>query len=447
MKERNFNEYYLLLFMCTLGLCWASPEFTEEPQSAALLAGKEHSFKCAARGMKLGNHSFVWQKNGILLTVQEQKISVVSYDISGLNITILTVKDIETNDAGLYRCVILAPGKTELRSGQARLTVQSLPNSRFPECQLFVDKILVGANIKLSCISEKVEPMVTLEWRRNKYKIRNDERITFSGDKVQLDFDLVVSKNDIDAVFTCFQTSPVRPENQSTCSVGPLKVGYKPTIVIQHTDQILPGREAILFCQTFSNPPVDEYQWAFHPTLGDNQYTIDASGQLLTLLNPSLTMNATKVTCSATNEIGKSSSTIQINIGKPYGDPHSIDVSFNHNEFKNKNGIRLSLDVVIIIAAGVVIIVVLVVLVPVYHYCLCRNDNTTAVDSSGNTVIQPEVYYEAKEGVILRHTLQDRSLPRVPTTEVYGHWRHSTASQVPNDLETHSYTYIDTEND
>ncbi|XP_033118866.1 hemicentin-1-like [Anneissia japonica] len=431
-------------------------EFKEKPQNATVKAGDSQPFICTVSNM-LHEQSFAWYKGNTQLTDGENVIYVSEVErllvselktSSGNIMSIFTIGDAVSGDSGAYTCAILNPSGNNFRSEPAYLVVQSLPGSQYPVCSVSNIIAVVDSTISLTCKSENVLPPVALSWIQNNI-IRDETNRLKTEDEVITELTLLLKKEHHGMKFYCKQVSDLIPGNYTYCSVGPLNVRYRPNVKIQHTSPVLPFIETVIFCQTFANPPVDSYSWTFYPQIKSDEYTVDSTGQVLTLLKPTLQKNGTNVTCTATNEVGKSSSSIQLLVALSdlnHGE-QTVGESIHRTKSENGEGIRLSLDVVIIIAAGVVIIVVLVVLVPVYHYCLCTNDNVITVDSSGKEVIQPEVYYEAREGVILRHTIQDRSLPRVPTTEVYGHWRHSTASQVPNDLESHSYTYIDTEND
>ncbi|XP_033118841.1 cell adhesion molecule 1-like [Anneissia japonica] len=435
--------------------CEATFKFEDEPSDKSVKIGKDHSLSCLVSGII--NEKLTWFKDGTEIGLTEStdnRISIANNEI-GLygNFTTLVIDNVIASDAGLYQCVAISPttGSVVYSSSGALLTILTLPSPEYPICFEPDSDIIAGLTVKLTCVSEKVHPPVTLKFTRNSQLVNTRISLTGKGNLVTLELTMTTTKNDNGDIYECHQNSSLDSNYQKSCMIKPLNIQYKPEIKIQHTNPVLPGRETILFCQTFANPPVIHYQWKSVPQLKVEDISIDGTGQVLKLLRPSLTHSGTNITCIATNEIGQVSSSIELHVSQTVrnaensNNPHE-STSNQMTEMSSKE-IRLSLDVVIIIAAGVVIIVVLVVLVPVYHYCLCRNNNTTTFDSSGKEVTQPEVYYEAREGVILRHTIQDRSLPRVPTTAVYGHWRHSTASQVPNDLESHSYTYIDREND
>ncbi|XP_033118929.1 synaptogenesis protein syg-1-like [Anneissia japonica] len=443
------NMIFIILSFSYLKESFCGPKFIAQPSDNYAVKGNTHWFPCIIDKLENGQ-SFQWYKNGRPINTGT-RISIQSKENEPSSILLIT--GVVLADAGQYHCAIVqeSNSKTIIQSRTATLIVHSLPSPQYPYCSVPTSTFIAGSMVTLSCLSQKVQPPVTLSWI---HSIGIEDQVTIlkeEGKNISLVFSVTARKEYNNAVFTCKQVSPLttnKTNNFTTCSVGPLEILYKPEAMIQHANPTLPGRETIAFCQTSSNPPVTKYQWLFDPHIPADEYSIDETGQILKLLNPMIKQSGTNITCVATNSIGHVSSSIILQVAQvDFENEHTTGESTG-SQFEGINkDIHLSLDVVIIIVAGVVIIVVLVVLVPVYHYCLCRNHNTTAVDSSGKEVIQSEVYYEAREGVILRHTIQDRSLPRVPTTEVYGHWRHSTASQVPNDLESHSYIYIDTEND
>ncbi|XP_033118846.1 uncharacterized protein LOC117118378 [Anneissia japonica] len=446
--------HFILLSVClsmNSKYCSAVLQFEEQPQDARIKLGEDHTFSCIASGMQEQDR-LTWLRDGIEVDTLIEYNSRLTIGYNKLTIgklTTLFINDALKTDDGIYKCIII-PSRAEVNqkySDEATLTILSLPSPAYPLCSVHDLDIAIGSVITFSCVSERVQPPVNLTITRGLIEITYGISFVERNDLKTLEMRWRARKEDNGAILTCHQTSPLAPETEHTCSVGPLNVQYKPEIQIQYTNPVIPERETILFCQTSSNPPITGYQWHLKPEFELNEYNVDETGQILKLFRPSLQQSGTNITCTATNELGRSSLTVKLIVANPNSVNEKGNANIRQLSENNDGGIRLSLDVVIIIAAGVVIIVVLVVLVPIYHYCLCSNVNTTTVDSLRNEVSQPEVYYEAREGVILRHTIQDRSLPRVPTTEVYGHWRHSTASQVPNDLESHSYTYIDTEND
>ncbi|XP_033118838.1 cell adhesion molecule 3-like [Anneissia japonica] len=430
--------------------------FQQTPLSDEVMEGNAHTFTCVVSGMQ-NQQQLMWSKDGEKIIKTDKDLPRWTIGNNELletgNISMFVINRVVRNDKGAYTCAVVSKhsGQIYERSREAILTVNSLPRPQYPICSVSDINVEAGSTITLSCTSEHIEPEVSLKFMQQS-KLLGGKMIVHNNDKlVDLQLELKVTKQNDRATIICKQSSSLLPNEFATCSVGPLNVRYRPEVIIQHTNPVLLGRETIVFCQTTANPPVTNHRWTFIPNIPESEYTTDETGQILKLFRPTIKQNGTRITCTARNNIGEQSSTVTMMVAYQAissKNENVIEKTKNGEKHQTQNaGIRLSLDVVIIIASGVVLIVVLIVLVPIYHYCLCRNNDTATLNASGEAVTQPEVYYESRDGVILRHTIQDRSLPRVPTTEVYGHWRHSTASQVPNDLESHSYTYIDTEND
>ncbi|XP_033118928.1 neural cell adhesion molecule 1-like [Anneissia japonica] len=425
--------------------------FQQTPLSDVVKENNAHTFTCIVSGMQ-NEQQLIWLKDGKKIIKTDEDLARWTVGNTG-NITMFVINRVARNDKGAYTCAVVSKlsGQIYKRSREAILTVNSLPKPQYPICSVSDINVEAESTITLSCTSENIEPEVNLKFMQQSKFLGGKMIVQDDDDLVILQLELKVSKkNDRDTII-CQQSSSLLPNDFSTCSVGPLNVRYIPEVIIQHTNPVLPGRETIVFCQTTANPLVTNHRWTFIPTIPENDYITDETGQILKLLRPTIKQNGTRITCTAANNIGEQTSSVTMIVAYQAISSNNDDVAEkteNGEKYQTRNrGISLSLDVVIIIASGVVLIVVLIVLVPIYHYCLCRNNDTATLNASGEAVTQPEVYYESRDGVILRHTIQDRSLPRVPTTEVFGHWRHSTASQVPNDLESHSYTYIDTENE
>ncbi|XP_033100022.1 cell adhesion molecule 2-like [Anneissia japonica] len=357
-------------------------EFREEPKSAVVTAGEDKPFICTVSDMR-DEHQFAWYKGNTQLTHGEnvitsllsERLFVTQLETYSGTMSILTINDVISSDSGSYTCAILNSGGRSLRRSEAaQLIVHSLPGSQYPLCSVSKTIAVVGSNTTLTCKSESVQPPVDLFWTENNKIIRDGINTLETVNGVINEFTLLLTKENHGMKFICKQISDFMPSNHSSCSVGPLNVRYRPYVKIQHTSPVLPAIETVIFCQTFANPPVDSYKWTFYPQIEGSEYMVDITGQVLTILKPTLQQSGTNVTCTARNQVGKSSSSIQllVALSDVNQGEHTTGKSIHKTKSENEGKIHLSLDVVIIIVAGVVIIVILVVLVPVYHYCLCR---------------------------------------------------------------------------
>ncbi|XP_033118864.1 kin of IRRE-like protein 1 [Anneissia japonica] len=412
MKIR-LRVLFIVSWMWVLKSCNGNVSFIDEPSDDTTDIGRDHWFTCIVTGLQ-DDQILQWYKNDIRIFASED-LSKNKYSIQrkqGGSKIILWLTNVATTDGGRYQCVVVASESGEIikRSRAAILVVQSVPGPQYPLCDIPSRNILVDSLVDIKCMSQNVNPPVSLKWMHQGEDLERLASISEHEENVSLVLSMKIKKEQDGALYTCEQTSTLVPNNISSCRVGPLNILYKPEIDIQYIQPILAGRETIIFCQTNANPPVTNYKWMFHPDVPPSDYILDNTKQVLKLVRPTIAQNGSNLTCIARNDIGETISTIRIYITKPKTNVETEKTTSDMPNFEDKNSIYLSLDVVIIIAAGVVIIVVLVVLVPVYHYCLCRNENITTLDYSEKTVTQPEVYYEAREGVILRHTIQDLSL-------------------------------------
>ncbi|XP_071944683.1 uncharacterized protein [Antedon mediterranea] len=454
IENQNQDFFQMEILIRTFAICVAvyiveCGHFAARPNDVGEPEGKVATLKCYIEKINPENDEVSWWKGNFKISNQAEviakdsrlSVSVEKVGETQIYLYSLLIVNIKQTDAGEYHCEI----NNEIKSQPAHLAVYQIPSSEYPKCIQSKESYVVGSEIKLSCISEMLNPPVQLKWRD----------VSLSKTSMEIKDTLVynhyvfeANKLDNDGTFTCYQTTDVLPEKRN-CTIQNLNIQYRPEVKIQHTSTLFIGSDSILFCQSFANPPVTQFMWTFSPVLNANEYIAD--GQVLTLIKPSITTNGTIITCSAENNVGTSRDTINLIIsnGRPNKDStkesndviqlHKVNINTNKEEDKDS----VSLYVVIIIIILVVIILVVVVIIPVYYQCFCKT--RTATDSSGREMYQPTVYYDTR-GRVSNSGLYDRSLPRLPSTGHYGHWRHSFASQVPEDLDVQGYTYIEDKN-
>ncbi|XP_033118819.1 cell adhesion molecule 4-like [Anneissia japonica] len=436
-----------------------SVSFVGKPEDVSAIEGQQAVLSCFLSNDE--NMDVSWW------TGVEKIASISDHDTEGNRMTMssakvpaskmrmfsLFISDVRLQDEGNYHCEVNLQESGKIKSSSAHLTVLQTPSFDYPQCFTSTESVIVDSSVTLSCISENIKPPVELHW------LNDDGNVIASGVQSNIQGNLVyknitfnAKKIDRKNKYTCKQTSQVLAE-PANCIVENLNVYYKPDIKIQHTDILYEGTDAILFCQSFANPPVMQYKWTSRPNLDTNDYM--ANGQVFRILKPTVDHNGTQITCIAKNIVGETSQTIVLRIssGKNDGDGWIVDqnsIESNYDEDGHINATedlakdkKISLYVVIIIIILVVIIVVLVVIIPVYYQCFCKTRITT--DSLGREIYQPTVYYDTRDRAS-NSGLYDRSLPYMPSTGQYGHWRHSFASQVPEDLEQQGYMYIEERN-
>ncbi|XP_033118818.1 cell adhesion molecule 4-like isoform X4 [Anneissia japonica] len=443
-------EYLPVLFILIAGIHTPSTlcvRFVDKPEDVSAIEGKQAVLSCILSSEVNGNVS--WWKGLKQLApnfehaTEGNRMAMSSSKVLDMRMYSLMIFTVELQDEGDYHCEV--HGNENLKSGLAHLTIFQTPSPQYPQCFTSRESFIVDSGVTLSCVSEHIKPSVQLHWLDDDGNvISTGVQSNIQGKFVYKNITFNAKKTDSKNTYTCRQTSQVLPE-PSNCKIQHLNIYYKPDIQIQHTDIIYVGSDAILFCQSFANPPVMQYKWTSRPKLDSDTYVTD--GQVFRILKPTVDHNGTRITCSAKNNVGQTSQTIvlHISINKKIDNGLIVDQNvIENNEYSNilasgdldsntsTEDKDISLYVVIIIIVLVVIIVVVVIIIPVYYQCFCKTRTTT--DSSGREVYQPTVYYDTRDRTSYSG-LYDRSLPRLPSTGQYGHWRHSFASQVPEDLD------------
>ncbi|XP_033118823.1 cell adhesion molecule 4-like [Anneissia japonica] len=434
-------------------------EFAAKPKDVNEFEGQTATLKCFLKHFNIETHVVSWWKEKAKLSQQNEVVAMdlrmsVNLDelpFAGAYSYSLLITELIIEDEGDYYCQIdQAP---TISSGRARLFVLQIPSSEYPKCSKSANMYLVGSQVKLTCISELISPPVKLNWiRKGSSTLSMNFQAETRDDFFKKHYTFIAKKTDNDATFLCQQTTDAVSEMHN-CTISNLNIQYRPEVKIQHTSALFAGSDSILFCQSFANPPVTQFQWTFIPVLNANEYIAD--GQVLTLIKPSIATNGTRITCSAENNIGINTNTVTLHIKKEERRKnfiHKKDEDLENSPKTKRKNMNMdaketqsvSLYVVIIIIVLVVIIIVVVVIIPVYYYCFCKT--RTVTDSSGREIYQPTVYYDTRNRAS-NSGVYDRCLPRLPSTGQYDQWRHSFASQVPEDLDQQGYMYIEERNE
>ncbi|XP_033118820.1 cell adhesion molecule 3-like isoform X1 [Anneissia japonica] len=449
------QNIYLLLVL----LYYAQAElFTAKPKDVEEFEGQIATLKCFLGEFIEAKYVVSWWKAGSKLTEQNEVVTMdermtVNLDelpYPGAFSYSLLITNILLKDEGGYHCQI--DRTPPITSGIARLTVLQVPSVEYPKCTKSANSYIVGSQVKLTCTCELLSPPVNLVWsREGSFILPMDIQTEELEDFVYKHYIFTAQKDDNDATFMCQQKTKIIPKIQN-CTIRNLNIQYRPEVKIQHTSALFAKIDSILFCQSFANPPVTGFKWTFTPVLNAYEYITD--GQVLTLTKLSMDRNGTRITCSAENKIGIGRNTMTLHMTKEIRRNDNIQKNDNDLEISpeaeennldiyGKDNPSISLYVVIIIIILVVIIVVVVVIIPVYYQCFCKT--RTTINTSGREIYQPTVYYDPRDRSS-NSGLYDRSLPRLPNTGHYGHWRHSFASQVPEDLDQQGYMYIEERN-
>ena len=149
----------------------------------------------------------------------------------GSNVYFLSITDVKIQDQGQYSCKVEELATTATESNQVigadskDVTVRHFPMMQ-PICT-YTKSLVVrsGTTVTLNCTSGISNPPVKIDWIHagtneviETKQIQSDE-VTYSVLEVTL-----YSRKDVNRVFLCRISSPVFPDKQEECHVGPFNV-------------------------------------------------------------------------------------------------------------------------------------------------------------------------------------------------------------------------------
>ena len=153
----------------------------------------------------------------------------------GIFVYFMTILDVSMLDQGEYFCKVYTLSGADyitVAEGTIDVTINYLPNSIYPQCQstpAVTENLNVNIHLKLTCLSEKGSPTVTLRW------IDNFNQEIFSQNEVQdgtvsSEINQRVSKSLHGKVFVCEMTSFGFEDFKRTCKIGPFRIMKSETI-------------------------------------------------------------------------------------------------------------------------------------------------------------------------------------------------------------------------
>ena len=193
----------------------------------------------------------------------------------GIMAYFMTILDVSMLDHGEYLCKVyeLTGGDSvKVAEGSTDVEVYYFPNSIYPQCQSIpavTENLNENINLKLTCISEKGSPTVTLRW------IDNSNQEIVSRSEVQ---DGTVSSEIAQRasgrlhgkVFNCEMTSSGFQDFKRTCQIGPITI--KKSAVIDHVKDT-PVLTPMVTVQTIKHKAILSNDCA-HECPSDDKYTI-----------------------------------------------------------------------------------------------------------------------------------------------------------------------------
>ena len=159
-----------------------------------------------------------------------QRVFITERRMSGgILVYFMTVVDISTLDEGEYYCLVYALSgidSVKVAEGSTNVEIYFLPDRIYPLCDstpAATQSLNIDVQLKLSCISAKGAPAVTLRWIDNsKQEIAAHSKIL--DDTVSSEIALWTSTSHHGKVFICEMTSPGFEGIKRTCKIGPITI-------------------------------------------------------------------------------------------------------------------------------------------------------------------------------------------------------------------------------
>ena len=178
--------------------------------------------------------------DNVLAGVDENVYLAVRQLEDGSNVYFLSITGVKIQDQGQYSCKVEELATTVTESNQVigvdskDITVRYFPIMQ-PICTYTKAlEVQSGTTVTLNCTSEISNPPVKIDWIHagtneviESKQIQSDI-VTYSVLKVTL-----YSRKDVNRVFLCRISSPVFPDRQETCHVGPFTVLPNPDEIIE----------------------------------------------------------------------------------------------------------------------------------------------------------------------------------------------------------------------
>ena len=458
-----------LLLVCAITYTSAqSLGFLKPPEDTTSLTGTDVTMFCTVMNLQ-PSQSVLWYKGNIPLTNGSNVLSESPSDRSRFFVLAnsargeynLVIRAVSLSDDARYECVVHQQGRPVLSSDPARLEVHKIPDQSFPRCiPLEKASYRVGEKIRLTCISERGNPPVSLSWNHGNRaihtKVTQDD--TVIGYR-HLHYDLTVTQSDHGATYQCkMTTSAASSTFQRSCSLGPLQVDYKPQVSVQISPHNVVAEHMVsLFCDAPANPTANKFKWTFSRPIDESRKTYSRNNQQLDI-RATLADNQTSVTCNATNGVGSTQGHVTLHVidpttlppSKPTSNPEQNNASGRTPIPKGKSSdhsdgtvFDLKPEVLAVIAGTLALIVlVLVLLVLVTCRCTLQQNKTSSPPPPPHPVIYgaPELYYD--QGSVYFEPKDRISIRDMPTLMRPSPWHRTVGTQVPYMEEEETYEEI-----
>ena len=186
----------------------------------------------------------IWSGTSYLQSTLGQRAFVSKRSIPGGDtIYFMTITQVSLQDQGKYKCKVghYEDGDyVKLAEDSIYIEIYYLPNRVYPQCQSTpanTQNLAENVNFRLTCISSKGIPTVTLRWITNQ-DLDNVSVDKNQDDTVSSEMTIRTSPYHDGSVFICELTSPGFKDLKRTCQIGPITV--RRNTDTEHIDMLPP---------------------------------------------------------------------------------------------------------------------------------------------------------------------------------------------------------------
>ncbi|XP_071849574.1 cell adhesion molecule 4-like [Apostichopus japonicus] len=468
----------VILLMCVVCYSNGELEFSTEPVQRTVLAGADITLPCIVNDFQPERHVVLWYRSGLLIS---NNTKVLSQDSGRITVSAdptigqynLHINNVEPSDDHMYGCSVSdveRDGEELLTSDPIRLEVESTPSSEYPRCSpLEKGDYVEGEEVTITCMSERANPPVALQWYQGSNKMENT--LTDSqGFRTATQTFQVASTHNGD-IFQCKMTTPAIAKYEKSCTVGPLSVLYKPRVsLVTSVNLYRDGDRVQLTCDAHANPDPYEYRWGIPDVLSERDDVVFAQNERVISFTASKELNGSEISCNATNRYGygvsnsisllvtsQNSSIVKEGPSKVPQDPNRNNVdaeALSPESEASASPPRLNNFLLLLIIGMLctLIISLSLVLIWLMRRNHLRSTNTSRVVyngpyavCNGNTIERAwdhnSIYYEPQDQISVVYDPMWQSLPNPPRQG--GRQQRNVAVQVPFREEDPHYAQIE----
>lgn len=459
----------VLLFQVSWCIVTSTPSFKQEPEQRSALAKGDVTFDCVVRDLVPNRHFVQWFRGQSAIT-NNSEVLIVSSNPDSRRISVIAdpsegqynlfISNVQQSDDLTYICKVhdIIRDVPVLESNGVRLEVHTVPAEHYPQCNpLEKPEFDEGSNITIFCTSERSNPPVLLQWYQGGRVIEGAKLDDSDPGFRSLRYVIKTDYTHNNAIFQCKMTTSAIASLERSCSLGPLRVLYKPRVgLLLPEGDIEDGQQIQLECRSDAVPDPFGYRWSSTVPLRDHEKDTLRNGKVL-LLTVSVRLNGTKIWCNASNIQGSGmSNKVTLHV-HPKGQTTTEDSTTDQKGDKFKPTRKLSPEPVgpddpgsvsapepglssrlLLLIIGILSLMLIILLLVLIFYT-CRsyqtNGNHSIIYGAPSSICngtnidrawdQSSVYFEPRDQISVGEAPTWLRTPKPPQ------WRRNVAVQVP----------------